>query len=87
MKKQYKMRFKVFFLDALFKRRRELGISQEEMAYLLSMSTRGYIKLEHGDCSCGALTLALYLIFLCEDPIRFLEDLRHEFEVALAETA
>lgn len=62
-----------------------MNISQEEMAFLLAMSARGYCKLEYGDCACCGLTLALYLIYVCEDPIRFLEDLQHELERACAE--
>lgn len=87
MRESYVEAFKEFFYCALLQRRTELKISQEEMAHLLAMSSRAYIKLEHKKCGCGGLTLALFLVYVCEDPIRFLEDLRHEFEVALTETA
>lgn len=63
----------------------EMDISQEEMAVLLAMSARGYSKLEHGECSCCGLTLALYLIHTCEDPNQFLEDLQRELEGSCAE--
>lgn len=87
MREHYRTVFKTFFHDALLKRRTELDISQEKMAVLLAMSARGYSKLEHGECSCCGLTLALYLTFLCEDPMRFLEDRRREFEMDITETA
>ena len=85
MRKHYRTVFKTFFHDALLKRRMELDISQEEMAVLMAMSVRGYSKLEHGECSCCGLTLALYLIYVCKDPLRFLEDLQRELEGSCAE--
>ena len=85
MREHYRTVFKAFVHDALLKRRMELDISQEEMAVLLAMSARGYSKLEHGECSCCGLTLALYLIHACEDPIEFLEDLLRELEDFCAE--
>lgn len=87
MRTCYTKVLRVFFHQELRMRRVEMGISQEEMAHILAMSWRSYNDLDQGKTGCCALTLSLYLIYVCEDPIRFLEDLRHEFEVALAETA
>lgn len=80
MRKQYEEVLKSFFHKKLFHRRDELGISQEEMAHRLAMSCRSYVDLDHGKSSCSGLTLALFLIYVCEDPISFLEGLRYAFE-------
>ena len=81
MRKHYTNILKTFFHDKLFYSRETLGISQEEMAHRLVMATRTYIDLEHGKTSCSALTLALFLIYVCTDPTTFLEELRDAFEV------
>lgn len=80
MRKQYTEILKVFFNKKLFHRRVELGITQEEMAHRLAMASRTYVDLDHGKSNCSALTLALYLIYICADPLAFLEELRHAFE-------
>ena len=54
--------------------------SQEAMARHLLMATRTYADIERGKACCGALTLTLYLIYLCPDPMRFLSDLRSAME-------
>lgn len=87
MRTHYAKVLKMFFYRDLCARRAEMGISQEDMAHILAMSWRSYNDLDQGKTCCCALTLSLYLIYVCEDPIRFLEDLRHEFEVAITESA
>ena len=56
------------------------GLTQSEMAEKLSMDDRSYIDLDHGKTGCSALTLALFLIYICTDPLGFLEELRDAFE-------
>ena len=80
MRKQYTQVLKVFFHQKLFRSRVDMGITQEEMAYRLSMASRTYIDLDHGKTCCSALTLALFLIYISADPIAFLEELREAFE-------
>lgn len=80
MRKQYTQVLKTHFHDQLFRSRVKLGITQEEMAQRLSMASRTYVDLDHGKTSCSALTLALFLIYICSDPVMFLEDLRNAFE-------
>ena len=82
MRKHYLKILKSFFHDKLFYTREALGISQEEMAHRLAMAARTYVDLDHGKTSCSALTLALFLIYVCADPIAFLEELRDAFEIA-----
>ena len=82
MRKHYINVLKSFFHDKLFYTREALGISQEEMAHRLAMAARTYVDLDHGKTSCSALTLALFLIYVCADPIAFLGELRDAFEIA-----
>lgn len=85
MRKQYVKVFKVFLQQGLYNARADLGLSQEQMAERMEMSSRCYVNLEHGKSSCSGLTLALYLIYGCNDPVAFLEDLRRAFENAYYE--
>ncbi len=69
-----------FFNSELILERDHLGITQEEMAHRLSMATRTFSELERGKNSCGALTLALFMIYICRDPMKFLENLKNALE-------
>ena len=39
-----------------------------------------FLHLDHGKTCCSGLTLALFLIYACEDPLMFLEELRYALE-------
>lgn len=80
MRKHYTKVLKTFFHEKLFHRREILGISQEEMADRLAMASRTYVDLDHGKTCCSGLTLALFLVYVCDDPLGFLEELRYAFE-------
>lgn len=80
MRKHYTKVLKSFFHDKLLHRREALGMTQEEMADRLAMANRTYIYLDHGKTCCSGLTLALFLIYACEDPLMFLEELRYALE-------
>lgn len=80
MRKHHTKVLKTFFHQKLFRSRTELGITQEEMAHRLAMASRSYVDLDHGKTGCSGLTLALYLIYICADPLQFLEELRDALE-------
>ena len=80
MRKYYEAIFKRFFCTSLFRTRCDQNITQEEMAERLSMSTRSYVDLDHGKTGCSGLTLALFLVYVCNEPLLFLEDLRNAFD-------
>lgn len=84
MRKHYQNSLKLFFHERILLTRGELEISQEEMAARLSMACRTYIDLEHGKSCCSAVTLMLFLLYLCPDPQAFLDGLRDAFEAANA---
>lgn len=81
MRSHYQQVLKTFFHDKVFHARYVLGITQEEMAQRLAMASRTYVDLDHGKTCCSAVTLALFLIYVCTDPLGFLEELRLAFEV------
>lgn len=87
MRKQYEKVLKTFFREKIFLRRDELEITQEEMADRLMMACRTYVDIEHGKSGCGVLTLAIYLVYICADPIDFLNELRNVFEDIIKEAA
>ena len=81
MRNRYKQVLADFFRHQIFQTRVEiLDITQEEMAHRIGLSTRSYVDLENGKTTCSAVTLALFLAFVCIDPIVFREELRYVFE-------
>lgn len=87
MRKQYIRILKVFFCRKVRTSRAELEISQEEMAGRLLMAARTYIDLEQAKNCCSALTLVLYLIYVCNDPLAFLNELRQALEADAIQAA
>ena len=64
-----------------------MGLTQAEMAEKLIIDDRSYIDLDHGKTCCSAVTLALFLVYVCDDVDGFLAELRHAFEVELNQAA
>lgn len=87
MRKVYLRVLRKFFYTRLVETRALQGLTQAEMAELLVMDSRSFIDLDHGKTCCSALTLALFLIYCCPDPIAFLADLRQELEKEAAHAA
>lgn len=82
MRKIYHEILKKQFYDRIIHTRDDKRMTQAEMAERLSMADRSYIELDHGNFSCSAVTLALYLCYLCDDAQGFLDDLKREFDEA-----
>lgn len=80
MRKTYQVILKCVFCEKLTRDRSRLGLTQSQMAEKLAMDDRSYIDLDHGKTCCSAVTLALYLVYVCEDVFGFVEDLRNAFE-------
>ena len=81
MRQQYIQSLKMVFYNNLIATRASLNWTQSQMAERLAMDNRSYIELDHGNSCCGALTLALYLVYCCEDPVIFIGELRSAFEM------
>lgn len=80
MRKLYRQILKRYFHNSLVYTREEMNLTQSQMAQVLAMDDRSYIDLDHGKSCCSALTLALFLIYCCRDPVNFLGELRNAFE-------
>lgn len=80
MRKVYHIRLREHFHRALVETRDRNELSQAQMAEKLAMDERSYIDLDHGKTCCSAVTLALFLIYVCEDVGKFLSELRDALE-------
>lgn len=82
MRKTYHEILKKQFYDHVIHTRDEKNMTQAEMAEKLAMADRSYIELDHGKFGCSAVTLALYLCYLCDDTQGFLDQLKKDFDEA-----
>lgn len=80
MRKMYRTALKHCFHRNLILARTSMGFTQSAMAERLAMDDRSYVDLDHGKTCCSATTLALFLVYVCEDVYGFLEELRSAFE-------
>lgn len=87
MRKAYRTILKTYFHQHLVYTRTEQGLTQSEMAERLAMDDRSYIDLDHGKSCCSAITLALFLVYVCNDVETFIGELRHAFEDELNRAA
>lgn len=87
MRNQYIQALRDIFHVWIGKSRSSLGVTQEEMAQRLAMAGRTYVELEHGRACCSAVTLALFLVYLCDDPQEFISELKAAFEEADSDAA
>lgn len=87
MRRTYRNILKHVFCAHLVQTRMVLGMPQTAMAERLAMDDRSYIDLDHGKTCCSAVTLALFLVYVCDDVQRFLGDLRDAFEAAIHKAA
>lgn len=80
MRKIYRTALKRCFHRSLIRSRMTMDLTQAAMAERLAMDERSYVDLDHGKTCCSATTLALFLVYVCEDVYGFLEELRTAFE-------
>ena len=87
MRRTYRDILKQHFHIHLVHIRTANSLTQSEMAEKLSMDDRSFIDLDHGKTCCSAVTLALFLVYVCEDVEEFLEELRRAFNTAFDRAA
>lgn len=80
MRKQCEQILKNLFHETLVCTRYKMNLTQNAMAEILMMDVRSYVELDHGCSSCSALTLCLFLIYCCEEPYSFLDELKNSIE-------
>lgn len=76
MKKECKCAFQIAMAKRFKDARTEAKLTQAKFSELLLVDERTYIRLEHGANCCCALTLLLYLAFVCKDVQGFVEEMR-----------
>lgn len=76
MREIYKQAMKDVISKDFYKTRSELGLTQDKMSEKLMLSCRSYIDIEHGASLCGSLSLMLYLLYCCQNPMMFLDEMR-----------
>ena len=57
-----------------------LDITQEEMVHRLALSSQSYVDPERGKTSYSAVTLTLLVVYVCNTPTEFLDELQYAFE-------
>ncbi len=80
MRKQCEQILKNLFHETLIYTRYQLKLTQDDMAEILMMDVRSYVELDHGCSGCSALTLCLFLVFVCENPSEFLNKFKISVE-------
>lgn len=74
--KKLKFLVKSYLCGVFRSRRLEAGVTQEEMAEVLSITARSYGSLERGESSCSAETLVFFLNHLPdEEALRMIHEL------------
>ncbi len=87
MRKRCEGILKDLFYETLIHTRYRLKLTQDDMAEILMMDVRSYVELDHGCSGCSALTLCLFLVFVCENPDRFLDEFKVSVERRRANVA
>lgn len=84
MRNRYEKILKKHFRDAVIRFRQDNALTQDQMAQRLGISLRCYCNLESGKSCCSSVTLMMYL-HICEDPGKFVEEMRREIGAEMAE--
>lgn len=87
MRNTYRRVLKNCFNNVLVRTRTEQALTQSQMAERLAMDERSYIDLDHGKSCCSAVTLALFLIYCCCDPLGFLGEFKDAIETEIESAA
>ena len=80
MRSQYNETLKTIIHIHLLQARETRELTQAAMAELLMMDVRSYVELDHEKSLCGTLTLVLFLIYCCLDPVAVLQEIRVSFD-------
>lgn len=83
MRNTYRRVLKNCFNTVLVRTRTEQSLTQSQMAERLAMDERSYIDLDHGKSCCSAITLVLFLIYCCRDPLGFLGEFKNAIETEI----
>ena len=69
--------FKEVITEHIKATRKELGLTQAEMAAKLQIDLRTYCNIESGRSLCGTMTLLMYLLYICPDVNGLLDEIKN----------
>ena len=82
MRALYRNALKRVLHDEIIKTRDAMGLTQSQMAELLMMDVRSYVEIDHGNSTFGTLSLVLFLLRCCNDPMALLRGISLALEEA-----
>lgn len=87
MKAVYHRLLKTYLQKEFRKTRKQLGLTQAQMAERLGIDLRTYSNIANNKSMCSTLTFVMYLLYCCKDPAKLLADIQKMFEEADEEVA
>ena len=76
MKGNYYQALKTFLADHMRETRKELKLTQAQMAEKLELDIRSYSNVENAKSLCSTITLLHYLLHVCTDVPALLDELK-----------
>ena len=80
MKITYLQALKGYLANHMRKTRKELGMTQAQMAEKLELDLRSYSNVDNGKSLCSTLTFILYLLYICPDVPKLLDEIKETLE-------
>ncbi len=81
MKSLYYPAIRTIIAKHMHKSRKELALTQAQMAERLELDLRSYSNIENDKSLCNTKTFMLYLLYTCTDPNGLLAELKAEMDV------
>ena len=81
MKSIYYSSLRALLADHMRKDRKELGLTQAQMAEKLDLDLRSYSNVENDKSLCSTMTLLLYLLYICPDANALMKEIKDEMDV------
>lgn len=63
------------------KDRKDLGMTQSQMAEKLELDLRSYSNVENDKSLCSTVTMMLYLLYICPDANELMKEIRGEMDI------
>ena len=80
MKEDYRDALRKTLCNWMGRTRYALNLTQDKMAEVLLIDVRSYSDIDRGISLCSTLTLVLFLVYLCPEPVALLNDIQVAFE-------
>ncbi len=81
MKSIYYSSLRALLADHMRKDRKELGMTQAQMAEKLDLDLRSYSNVENDKSLCSTMTLLLYLLYICPDANELMKEIKDEMDI------